>query len=63
MCIGWDRRKRKIAQPVFLHQNKIVPDGITVRLAHFVGQNENLALLNKFRDRFTLQVDAPSASI
>ena len=29
--------------------NKIVPDGITVRLAHFVVQNVNLALLSKFR--------------
>ncbi|MAI44449.1 MAG: hypothetical protein CMB79_00865 [Filomicrobium sp.] len=43
--------------------SKIVPDGITVRLAHFVGRNVNLALLKKFRDRFTFQVDAPSAFI
>ncbi|MAI48896.1 MAG: hypothetical protein CMB79_24320 [Filomicrobium sp.] len=44
-------------------QSKIVPVRHTVRLAHFVGQNVNLVLLNKFRDRFTFQLDAPSASI
>ena len=44
-------------------ENKIVLDGITVRLAHIVGRNVSLVLLNNFRDRFTFQMDAPSASI
>ena len=38
-------------------ESKIVPDGVTVRLAHFVGRNVNLIPLNKLRDRFMFQMD------
>ena len=42
--------------------SKIVPDRMTVLLADTIGRNVTLALLHKFRGRFTFQMDAPNAS-
>ena len=52
-----------LIEGIVLPLSKIVLDGTTIRLAHFVGRNVNLVLLSTLRDRFMFHVDAASASI